>query len=275
MNIKLIALDLDGTTLSPASTVTPVTHDTILQAIDHGIEIVICTGRSNTELHEIYEQLPPIRYYICGNGCKIYDHQQKTDIYKTEIPFDEAKKYLRLCQKLKVMPEIYFEGKIYTPQHDYDKLDYYLEDPDFAELVRQTRVPVTDIKKLLDNWQKPIEKFDIIYKSKDEYKQLVTFCQQNKASFTDALDHNIEIGGKGADKGTALSVLADMLKIESANIMAIGDSNNDLPMFAYAGFSVAMANSTPEIIAAATHHTASNHETENGVAAAIKKYALP
>ena len=275
MNIKLIALDLDGTTLSPDSTVTPVTHDTILQAIDHGIEIVICTGRSNTELHEIYEQLPPIRYYICGNGCKIYDHEQKTDIYKTELPFSEALKYLDLCQEMQVMPEIYLEGKIYTPQQDYAKLDYYLEDPDFAELVRQTRIPVADIRKLLKDWQKPVEKFDIIYKTKEEHRQLVTFCQQNQASFTDALAHNIEIGGEGADKGTALSVLAKLLQIKPANIMAIGDSNNDLPMFAYAGFSVAMANSTPEIIAAATHHTVSNHETENGVAAAIKKYALP
>ncbi len=81
-----------------------------------------------------------------------------------------------------------------------------------------------------------------------------------------------EILPKGNNKGTGLKKLAKKLGIKQEEIMAIGDGNNDIEMFEYANYSVAMENGTELAKKAAKYQTDSNEN--DGVAKAIRKYAL-
>lgn len=56
-------------------------------------------------------------------------------------------------------------------------------------------------------------------------------------------------------------------------VAVLGDMANDLPMFAAAGFAIAMGNATPEVQAKADAVTATNDE--NGWARAIEEIVLP
>lgn len=80
--------------------------------------------------------------------------------------------------------------------------------------------------------------------------------------------NNFEVNPAGADKGAALTRLAGWLGIPMAQVMAIGDNSNDVPMLRAAGYAVAMGNATQEARAAATHVTLPCQE--HGVAAAIR-----
>ena len=76
----------------------------------------------------------------------------------------------------------------------------------------------------------------------------------------------------GTTKATALSLLADILKIDSSEIMAMGDANNDIEMLQFAGLGIAMGNASDHVKSLADAVTVSNEE--DGVARAIEKYIL-
>jgi hypothetical protein len=70
-----------------------------------------------------------------------------------------------------------------------------------------------------------------------------------------------------------VSELIRRLDIPAAEIVALGDMENDLPMFRQSGFSIAMGNATPEVAGHADAVTLSNDE--DGFAAAVEDIILP
>nr|WP_256992528.1 HAD family hydrolase [Paenibacillus sp. XY044] len=80
-------------------------------------------------------------------------------------------------------------------------------------------------------------------------------------------NHNIEITNAQANKGEALRFLKRHLQIATENVLAIGNHDNDMPMFAEAGYSVAVANA-PAYVQERVHMVTRPCE-ENGVAYAL------
>jgi len=80
---------------------------------------------------------------------------------------------------------------------------------------------------------------------------------------------SIEIVPQGVSKGTGLRFLSDMLSLSPDQVMAIGDNFNDVPMFQFAGVSVAMKNA-PDAVKEQTDFTVRSSE-EGGVAEAINR----
>jgi Cof subfamily protein (haloacid dehalogenase superfamily) len=84
--------------------------------------------------------------------------------------------------------------------------------------------------------------------------------------------HFLEITDRRATKGQALKTLAEAAGIRREEIVAFGDSSNDLDMIEFAGLGVAVANARPEVRRAADLVTAAN--TEDGVAKVIEELIL-
>jgi hydroxymethylpyrimidine pyrophosphatase-like HAD family hydrolase len=82
-------------------------------------------------------------------------------------------------------------------------------------------------------------------------------------------DTLLEISAAGVSKASALARLCRQRGIEREDVIAFGDMPNDLPMLAWAGHAVAVANAHPEVIAAADEVTASNDES--GVALVLER----
>ena len=70
----------------------------------------------------------------------------------------------------------------------------------------------------------------------------------------------LEVTGADADKGAALALLAEKLGIEQKDVVAFGDGPNDVTMLRWAGYSLAVGDAYPEVIAAADEHIASPEE---------------
>ena len=82
----------------------------------------------------------------------------------------------------------------------------------------------------------------------------------------------LEIVNAKVNKGEALRFVAEHFGIKREEVMAIGDSNNDIAMLEYAGVGVAMENASPRVKEVADVMTKSNEE--DGVAFAIREYIL-
>lgn len=79
----------------------------------------------------------------------------------------------------------------------------------------------------------------------------------------------LEITHPLATKSAACAHLAHLLSLKASEIMAFGDSMNDLDLLQFAGCSVAVANAVPAVLAACHYVTKSNDE--DGVACALER----
>jgi hydroxymethylpyrimidine pyrophosphatase-like HAD family hydrolase len=100
----------------------------------------------------------------------------------------------------------------------------------------------------------------------DEFAALVGATLEGMFEAThSSLGGLVEISASGVTKASGLAWVAARLGIEAADTVAVGDMPNDVPMLAWAGRAVAMANAHPAVTAIADEVTASNDE--DGVAA--------
>ena len=83
----------------------------------------------------------------------------------------------------------------------------------------------------------------------------------------------LDVTHPDANKGNAVQALAMHLGVELAEVAVIGDMENDVPMFAVAGFAVAMGNASPEVQARAAAVTGRNDG--DGWAQAVDQIILP
>jgi len=100
------------------------------------------------------------------------------------------------------------------------------------------------------------------------YELAVRLCGDD-ASVTYSGKQLVEISGAGVTKAFALAGLCADLGVDQADVLAFGDMPNDVPMLAWAGRGVAVANAHPEALAAADEVTASNDE--DGVALVLER----
>ena len=106
----------------------------------------------------------------------------------------------------------------------------------------------------------------------DAVFQCETAIQQkfgNSLAATRSQPYNLDITHPKANKGRAVKQIARHLKIPTAEIATIGDSFNDISMFANSGVSIAMGNADAEVQKKSTYVTASNQE--EGFAKAINR----
>ena len=231
--IKLIAIDMDGTLLNEKKHIDKAQKEAIHEAVEAGIKIVLCTGRPLYGILPFYEELGLSE--LDSEGYVILNNG--CSIHKTK--------------DWELIDQVNFTS---------DDIDYLHK---FSEGY--------DINFTLVN---DYYYFNIGRKPTDE---LITdagfvFSDITNISLKEAKPYVYEILPKGNNKGTGLKKLAKKLGIKQEEIMAIGDGNNDIEMFEYANYSVAMENSTELAKKAAKYQTDSNEN--DGVAKAIRKYAL-
>ena len=94
-----------------------------------------------------------------------------------------------------------------------------------------------------------------------------------RCAITTAVPGMLEFLPLGASKGAAVAKLLKRLDIDPANVLALGDGENDVEMLRLAGTSVAMAGSSALVVDAARGNVGASND-DNGVAEAIETYVL-
>ena len=273
--IRLLGLDLDGTLLNNKKQVNWLDEDRIKKAMQKGVIIVPITGRPKKGIPESIEKLFHSSYVITSNGAVTTDVQLQKNIDSAYIHSKTALNIVELIQlqKEKINVEIFADGIGYVQKKKLDVIKELYRGTHLESYFNISRIPVNDINRLIIGRNDDIAEISIMTESiaiKNKIKKILVGFDDIKIS--SSVQTDLEINAKNAGKGMALLRLAKRLGIRNSQIMACGDSGNDIEMLQSVGISVAMSNATEEVKKIANYITLSNEE--NGVADMIDKFIL-
>ena len=267
-NIKLLAMDLDGTLTNSKKELSPRNHAALNAAREHGTALVLASGRPLLGIRRLAGELRLREkggFVMACNGGEIIDCGSGKTVFHHAIPME-------------LVPKICEAGReLGLHLINYDEAHIYSEHPEGEYVQREAFCCGTKVLKT-ERLEDIIRKAPPKFIAADDPELLQRVLPVMKERFGTWLDigfserYFMEITAKGVDKALGLSKIADYLGIAPDNIMALGDGFNDISMLRYAGCSVAMGNAFDEVKAAAKHVTSTNDE--DGVALAVKKYIL-
>ncbi|MDO5140308.1 MAG: HAD family hydrolase [Eubacteriales bacterium] len=274
IDIRLIALDLDGTLLNSDKQLSPRNRTALFQAAQKGILIVPTTGRLPGALSPAVRSLPFLRYVIAVNGAIISDVLTGEVLRRQEISNHDALRILDVLQKYDGIYDCYVDGCGYMNAEMLAKAEHYTEDSHQLKLVRDTRRPVADLKSFLLDRGCSVQKSQIMFSCRKDRDRALSELRVLLPDFlhTCTYSTNIEINSPAANKGAALSFLCDHLNIPIECTMSFGDGSNDITMLKAAGIGVVMGNAEPDILPYGDI-TAPTCD-EDGVADIIERYVL-
>ena len=279
-DIKIIALDLDGTLLDSQKRLSDGSRAALEEAAAKGVLIVPTTGRFFGMMPQSIRDLPFVRYAITINGAQVYDRETGTAIVREEIPLDMALDIMRLLDGYDVIYDCYRSNWGWMTESLQNKAEDYATDAHYVKMVREFRNPVPELKAYLESTasEGDVQKVMLFARNtpgSEAVTKAITEAVRERfpqIKATSSTWNNLELNIETAHKGNSLRRFAEHLGYALDNCMALGDGTNDLSMIEAAGLGVAMSNAHPLVIAAADHVTASNDE--DGVAKAIRDFVL-
>lgn len=265
MDIKLIAIDIDGTLVDSQGKLTKKVIQTIKQAKEKGIKVVLCTGRPLPGVKPLLQQLglddQDDQYVVCFGGAVVETTSGKT-LFQKGITYDDFVDLEAIARKLQLHFHAISTDRIYTCNKD---LGYYtLYEANLVSMGISYRTPdeLRDVPLVKAMFVEDAVILDPAIAKREYFAPLSERLDLMKtASFY------YEAYAKGVNKGSALVKLCEILGITSENVMAIGDEENDLSMLEFAKLGVAMENGIPAVKEIADQITADNDH--DGVALAI------
>ena len=282
--IKLIATDMDGTLLNAAHEISQENQEAIKFAQEHGITVVIATGRAFYEANTPVAETDLKGPYICLNGAEVRD--ETFNIMSTShLNHSLVSKITSTLKEKDIYYQVYTNRGIYTenPQRD---LEIYIDIAERAGQKADVEKIENSIQKRIDNGTlKIVDNYDKIEDIPGELiMKILAFdsdlgkidlvgqelAQSPNLAVSSSSRGNLEITHSDAQKGIALSTIAKQLGIDLKDVMALGDNLNDVSMLERVGYSVAMDNAAPEVKTVAKYVTDSNENS--GVGKAIKKF---
>ena len=273
MAIKLIALDLDGTTLNNDRVISERNRKALQQASEMGVNIVIATGRPFSALPEDVFEIPAIRYVLTSNGASITDLKEDKTFYKNCLSPLAVEKSVELLRQHDYVVECFVKGIAYIDRPYFEEVKRTGSSIRNIDYILKTRNPVDSIYDFMLEHRDEIENININFEDISEKpamkEKLLTLPE---TTITSSFNHNLEIGGATTSKAEALSQMGKLLGIRQVEMMAIGDSPNDMAMMLASGMPVAVGNAEEEVKAIAKYVAPSNHE--DGVADAVEKFVL-
>ena len=270
MAIRLIAVDLDGTLL-PRSQVIPAESRKAVERVQAaGIEFCFCTGRTVTECRDLFPQLPPMHYGVFCTGANILDLQNNTVLAQNALTADEARALYAIVREYDCCISYMANGVVHNSRAQVERFAPYTTAP-IRRLFERTHIIEDDLDAFVAHYDGSVEKFYISFLDKAVRDAAFARVSNLPYYITDAGFNDFEIMPAGVDKGVGLVQLAALLGLTAAEVAAVGDSGNDLPMLKRAGLSVAMANASDAVRAAADIVVADNEH--GGMAEILNRIA--
>ena len=271
--IKMVALDLDGTTLNDFGEISDRTIEAFQKAMDCGVHIVICTGRTFQSLPSQLFEISGLEYVVTSNGAKITRLADRETVYENNVGEEAVSKIANILKPLGYSLEVFLKGGAYIAKEEYE--EYQTIGSAYRDIgyVLRTRKPVDNFFSFIEENKAHIENINISFPRQEDRQILMELLASvENVTLTSSFIHNIEVGGATTSKADALRYLMDKLDVSSAELMAAGDSPNDLEMIKLAGLGVIMENASEEMKLHADYLTDTNGE--DGVAKAIERFVL-
>lgn len=263
--IKLFVSDIDGTLLVSGKNISAKNIAAVQKMVDAGITVTIATGRMYRAALPIAEELGVNVPIITYNGALIKSVSGEI-LHSEYLTADLVSEIVKFFEKRNWYLQNYSNDELLYPcRNDYSEFYERTQKIHGAEIGWQEMSTRTEkVCKLLGitaNETETLERAKIL---KAEFG--------NRIDITKSHPQFVEMMMPGVSKAAAVKILAEKLGVERAEVMAIGDSENDLPMLQAAGQSVAMGNAAEKIKAACKFVTADC--ADDGFADAVENFVF-
>ncbi|MDZ8109362.1 MAG: HAD family hydrolase [Nostoc sp. DedQUE12a] len=270
-DIKLLVVDIDGTIAGHSNTISKPVKQALIAAQARGIQVAIATGRMYCSALRFHQEIGSTLPLMAYQGAWIQDPRTQ-----------KIHRHLMLSRELAHQLLDYFE----QPQlRRLLSIHFYINDQLYVrEITKETEIyaqrsgiipiPVGDLRQVLTNEPTKILALcddtnfisEVLGNLRRQYTPAELYLTTSVATFLEATNPSV-------NKGTAVRYLAEeLLGLEIANVMAIGDNFNDLEMLECVGFGIAMGNAPTQVQAIAQWVAPSvDHD---GAAVAIEKFLL-
>lgn len=274
MKIKLLAFDLDGTTLVNHCELSPGNRQALLAAAEQGVMLVPATGRMLYFLPQAIRDLP-VQYAITSNGGAVYHLESGQAVIQNLIDNRTARKIQQVLGEYDIYIEYYSNGSAITRRDmpAMAKTHFGLPETKWGFVDGKEYALVDDLADMLRETGLCPEKINLPFLSPSIREELwERLGKLEGLRITSSISDNMEINSLEAHKGGALLALAHRLGFRREELMAIGDNGNDITMLEAAGCSAAVADGSPQALAAAGCLTCAHDQ--DGVAQAIRRFIL-
>ncbi|HOK63234.1 MAG TPA: Cof-type HAD-IIB family hydrolase [Soehngenia sp.] len=272
MNIKLVAIDMDGTLLNDRGEVSSETIEALKAAQRKNVEIVISTGRVLKSALYFGEKLGLKSHTIASNGAIITDRDLRI-IYNSPLDKQTIKTVVEIAKEENIYFHFYNENTYFSNKYIKEIDKYYNSSKERLKGQNINFELFDDVDEIINQKDINIYKFLFIDDDLDKLNKVRDRLRKIEGvNISKSGINNIELTRRDVSKGQALQYVSSLLGIEKSEIMSIGDNDNDLSMLERAGISVAMGNAEKEIKEIADFVTKTNNE--DGVAYAFRKFIL-
>lgn len=263
--LRLIASDMDGTILQSDLAIEPRTKELLIAWQKQGIRLTLISGRPIQSMLPYARELEMDRHQgvvIEANGGHAYQLGTERELWRHTLPIPTAQHYFSLWKPFLLTLIAYGRERVYVDLPNREGLTYF-------------GMPM---EKGLEHIEKvtamKVEKYDLCMPLPEEPVKACILGDRAlilKAQAMVKEDYESEIYGafsaetyfeamvRGINKGTGLQEYGDQCGILPKEMVAFGDEDNDIPMLAYAGVSVAMEKASDRAAATAQYRTVSNN----------------
>lgn len=272
MDIRLIAMDLDGTALQPdRCSFSPRLTSALEKAHEKGVAVAVITGRQFPMLppavqnHPVWENLA-----VLCNGAQIRKLSDGALLHEKNISREALSMLLALSRELEIPVEFSLEGQLHLTEKSLEMqqgmpiLDFHVH-----TILKKFGKVVPSLEPFCE---KAVEKCNLPYIPAQIHDKIEKALKAVPVSAVWSSPASMEITHPEATKGKALEALCKLLEIPPEQTMALGDSGNDESMLRKAGLGIAMG-SAPDFIKAAADAVTETNEND-GAAMAIERYVL-
>ena len=258
MKYKLIATDMDGTLLNDEHLISEGNIEAIKEIQKKGVKFVLASGRPSFAMFEYAKELEMARYggYVLAfNGGQLIDMKDGKMIFHEGLDWDDIRKIYELSYEIEIPMALYGEDTVYASKDtENTRFEAKLCGMKFREFGSLEELDGYGIKEttkcMLISDPEKVKKAEEHMKSKygNDY-----FIAISKPIF-------LEIANKNINKGKTLRQLGELTGIEMEEMIAVGDSYNDIPLLEVVGMPVAVSNANEEIKAKSKFESTSNND---------------
>ena len=265
---KLLALDMDGTTLNSEKKITPETLNAINRLIESGVEVIVASGRCLAEMNDYRNDLKKIHYSILASGSLIYDCLKDEPISAHPVPFNDCLDLIEFGEQEQAMVHLLtIKESVVKPQDITHMIDF--EMGVYQDMYIRNCHQVEDLKEYALNHKQEVMKVNLYHRSQESRLRTVERLKGRNLQMVFAETTALESSPPNVTKAAGLVEFCKYLKIDLNETVAIGDAPNDIEILKTAGYAVVMGNASDEIKKIANFVTTDNDH--NGVMVAIDK----
>ncbi len=263
--IRFVISDIDGTLVRNDKSLSAVNVAAVRRLMAACIPLSLISARPPSGIIPIAKRLDLAGPFGAFNGGTIFD-RNGTVITAHRIEPDLARQLHALFGQMCAMRWLFADGEWLANAVDQSHTP--------REVLAAANDPIVteDVGDRLDRVDKLVAVSDddaLLTRIEAEARRIVG----NRATIARSQSYYLDVTALAANKGDGVAAIARACSVLLDQIAVFGDQDNDLPMFARAGFSVAMGQSSAKVRAAADAIAASNED--DGVADAIDRLVLP